>query len=198
MPALDLAASEAEEELFGRLSELPTAQRNVVAIAGAPGTGKSALAERLTVRLNQSADKHAAVLPVDGFMLDDVLLSSMGRLAHKGAPDTFDVGGLIHMIRRLKSNTEAAVAVPVYDYQLGIARSAGRLIRKSTSIVILDGNYLLSEEMPWAPLAGSFDLTAMIDVSEMEMRRKLEAHWAEFGLSPARASEQIEQIDLPN
>src|SRR5688572_27161103 len=97
--------------------------RTLVAVAGPPGAGKSTFAEALADRLNEAAAGSAAVLPMDGFHFDDRVLEPLGLRARKGAPDTFDVAGLRHMLERLRRNQEAEIAVPVFDRELEIARA---------------------------------------------------------------------------
>ena len=54
----------------------------------------------------------AALLPMDGYHFDDLHLVPAGLRPRKGAPETFDVGGLRHMLMRLRANEEDAVAAP--------------------------------------------------------------------------------------
>ena len=196
--APDPVVLQSSEQLISRLSALPEGRRTLVAIAGAPGSGKSTVASQLAVGLNQKNADRAAVLPMDGYHFDDSLLTAMGRLERKGAPDTFDVGGLLHMLRRLKANTEEAVAVPVFDRELEVARGAARLIRRSTDIILVEGNYLLSSEAPWSTLESYFDLKVLIDVPESILRERLLMRWAEHGYGPAEALRKAEGNDIPN
>lgn len=99
--------------------------RQVMAIAGAPGAGKSTLVERLADALK---GQPVAILPMDGFHYDDAVLHAMGRRPWKGAPDTFDVGGLRSVLLRLRDGAEGAVAVPVFDRDLEISRGSARII----------------------------------------------------------------------
>ena len=46
---------------------------------------------------------------MDGYHHDDAVLRARGLLARKGAPETFDVGGLAHMLDRLRRGDEAEV-----------------------------------------------------------------------------------------
>lgn len=198
MATLDLVPSDAEEMLYERLSELPRGRRSLVAVAGPPGVGKSDLADRLTIRLNRKATNRAATLPINGFLLDNVILNSMGRLDHKGAPDTFDGGSLVTCVRRLKANIEDEVAVPVYDRNLEIARGAARLIRRTTDVIILEGSYLLCQAMPWAPLIGQFNLSVMLKADDATLSNRLDAVWRQHGLGSEERRKMIEQNDLPN
>lgn len=186
------------DDFVSEVAALPAGRRSIVAIAGAPGSGKSTIADNLAVRLNQTASMRAAVLPMDGYHFDNAILSAMGRLDRKGAPDTFDVGGLQHMLRRLRANTEETIAVPVFDRELEVSRGAARLIQKSIDIVLVEGNYLLSARQPWNSLAPSFDLTALIDVPEEILRARLMKRWLSYGYSEDEATMKAEANDIPN
>lgn len=175
-----------------------TETRQIVAIAGPPGSGKSTLAEMLVERLDRQRPGSAALLPMDGFHFDNAVLTDMGRLPFKGAPDTFDVGGLDHMLRRLGNRDEDAVAVPVFDRSIEIARAGGRLIDKSVDIIVAEGNYLLLGETPWSRLRAHFDLTVLVDVPEDILRQRLTRRWEGFGLSDDAIRAKVEANDLPN
>src|SRR5262249_48690883 len=116
------------DDLARLIAEHDTSRRVVVAIAGAPGSGKSTLAEQVTSSLNAAAPGRAALLPMDGYHYDDRILIERGLRARKGAPETFDVFGLLHMLDRLKRNQEDEIAVPVFDRDLEISRAGARLI----------------------------------------------------------------------
>jgi len=194
----DLSLSVGLETLIRRLATSPPGKRVLVAVAGAPGSGKSTLASHLAVGLNRLSVHRAAILPMDGFHYDDSVLSAVGRLQKKGAPDTFDVGGLLQMLRRLRANTEETIAVPVFDRELEVSRGAARLIPRSTDIVIVEGNYLLSGEAPWSGLAPMFDTTVLIDVPEATLRERLLRRWRDHGYDPETARRKAERNDLPN
>ncbi len=131
------------EGLAARLSGQPGAGRRLVAIAGPPGAGKSTVARHLEKRLNAARPGSANVLEMDGYHYDDGLLQQLGRAARKGAPDTFDVGGLAHMLTRLRRNDEGPIAVPVFDRKIEIARAGAVLIPADVSVILVEGNYLL-------------------------------------------------------
>jgi pantothenate kinase len=102
------------------------------------------------------------------------------------------------MLLRLRARDEAAVAVPVFDRDLEIARAGARLIPREVRIIVAEGNYLLLAEPPWDGLRPLFDVTAMIDVSEDILRARLTARWQGYGLSPAEIAAKVEGNDLPN
>ncbi|MGJ5206401.1 nucleoside triphosphate hydrolase [Bradyrhizobium sp. HKCCYLR20261] len=172
--------------------------RLVVAIAGAPGSGKSTLAEQLVVALNATQPGNAALLPMDGYHYDDGILIARGLRARKGAPDTFDVGGLLHMLDRLKRNDEDEIAVPVFDRDLEISRGSARLIPRAVRTLVVEGNYLLLDQAPWSRLHAFFDITVAIDVPEEVLRQRLVARWRGYGLGPDEIEAKVEGNDLPN
>ena len=184
--------------LAGLLIGRGRAGRIVAAVAGAPGSGKSTLAERLVERIEAEAPGIAAILPMDGYHFDDMLLDRMGRRARKGAPDTFDVGGYRHMLQRLRENAEQAVAVPVFDRDIEIARAGARTIPNSARIIVTEGNYLLLRDPPWSELRPLFDVTVFIDVPEETLRARLTERWTGYGLSPEALRAKLEDNDLPN
>lgn len=186
------------EGLFDLLLVDSAPQRRILAIAGAPGSGKSTLAEKLVGRLNASRPGHAALLPMDGFHYDDILLDELGCRERKGAPDTFDVGGLEHTLARLSRRDEPEVAVPVFDRSIEIARSGARLIHQSVGVVVVEGNYLLIEAAPWARLRRYFDISVLVDVPETVLRNRLMKRWQSFGVPIETALAKVEGNDLPN
>jgi len=173
-------------------------KRCVVAIAGAPGSGKSTLAEALVEDLNRGAGGAAALIPMDGFHFDDLYLGPAGLLPRKGAPETFDVGGYAHMLRRVRAGDEPAVAVPVFDRSIEIARAGARLIPAEVPIILTEGNYLLLDRAPWIDLAPLFDLTIFLDVPEAELERRLIRRWREHGHDPVVAEAKAMDNDIPN
>lgn len=186
------------EELAEQLLARSRERRVIVGLAGAPGSGKSTLADRLKATLDRSRPGFSAVFPMDGFHYDDAVLRELGRLPRKGAPDTFDVGGLAHTLQRLGRNDEEFVAVPVFDRAIETARAGGRLIPRSIGIIIAEGNYLLLRRPPWDRLTGLFDLTAMVRTSPETLRRRLEARWRQFALPEDEVRRKVDTNDLPN
>ena len=183
---------------LARLAAAGGGARRLIGIAGAPGSGKSTVADALADRLNAEAPGRAGVLPMDGYHFDDGVLAARGLLARKGAPETFDVGGLRHMLGRLRANGEDEIAVPVFDRALEISRAGARLIARRTEVLVVEGNYLLLALAPWAGLHVAFDMTVMIRVGEDVLRQRLEARWQGYGLSPAQMRAKLDDNDLPN
>ena len=172
--------------------------RHFLAIAGAPGSGKSSTAKDLWQWLEKTQPGRSAILPMDGFHFDDAVLHERGRHPWKGAPDTFDVGGLRSTLKRLRDPGEAAVAVPVFDRELEISRGSARIIQPEAKLIIVEGNYLLLDQAPWSELADCFDFSVMIDVPEAELRHRLHRRWVHFGLDEETITHKLDENDLPN
>jgi pantothenate kinase len=173
-------------------------ERVIVALAGAPGSGKSTLADKLVGKLNARQPGLAAVLPMDGYHYDDLYLVPAGLRPRKGAPMTFDVGGLFHTLKRLRDRDEAEVAVPVFDRKIEIARAGARLILREVPVVVVEGNWLLLDQSPWDRLRPMFNVTVMVDVPEHVLRARLRGRWERLGLTEDQVIEKLEENDLPN
>ena len=186
------------EKLANVVTARAGAGRVILAIAGAPGSGKSTLAEDLVARLNAQAEGLAVVLPMDGYHYDDLYLVPAGLRPRKGAPQTFDVGGLYHTLKRLRARDEAEVAVPVFDRGIEIARAGARLIPDTVGVIVVEGNWLLLDRVPWDRLRPMFDLTVMVEVLEPVLRARLLDRWQGLGLSATEITAKLEENDLPN
>jgi fructokinase len=182
------------EALLARIGVLAAAApaRLLVAIAGAPAAGKSTLAEALVARLGP----HAALVPMDGFHLDNDILDARGRRFRKGSPDTFDIEGFHSILRRLKRGGE--VIVPVFDRRRDLSVGSARVIPPEAKIIVAEGNYLLLRDLPWSSLAPLWDLTIFLDVPEAELERRLIARWDSHGLTPEEGRRRAFENDIPN
>ena len=177
---------------------LRSGERRFLAIAGAPGSGKSTLVEQIRDQLQATWPEKVAILPMDGFHYDDAILNERGRRPWKGAPDTFDVGGLHSILQRLKDPKEGPLAVPVFDRDLEISRGSARLIPPEVRLILVEGNYLLLDQEPWSSLAPCFDLTVMISVPQENLRERLRRRWVHYGLNKEQIAHKLDGNDLPN
>jgi pantothenate kinase len=172
--------------------------RRLIAIAGAPGSGKSTFVESLRDALNDDRPGVAAILAMDGFHFDDRVLEARGHRARKGAPHTFDVGGLAAMLERLKADDSQEIAVPIFDRSIEIARAGAEIIPASARLILVEGNYLLLDDLAWAPLRNYFDVTVMLDVPREVLIDRLIARWRGYGMDEAAVRAKLDENDLPN
>lgn len=169
--------------------------RQLVAITGAPGCGKSTLADELARRLSSQGLK-SIVVPMDGFHLDNAILEERGLKPRKGAPETFDAPGFIRLIKALK--TEEEVFAPKFDRTRDLAIAGAVAVPVDAKVVIVEGNYLMFDETPWSQLAGLWDVTARLDVPMPELRARLIHRWLSLNYSRAVATRRAEGNDIPN
>ena len=107
--------------------------RLVSAIVGPPRSGKSTAIDALKVLIAQNKELKVQVVPMDGFHYDNAMLEPLGMTQIKGAPETFDVGGLDAVLKRLIAKNQAeSIAVPVFDRSSDISFESARLIDKKT------------------------------------------------------------------
>lgn len=167
--------------------------RAILGICGAPGAGKSTLASAVKDALGG----RAVVVGMDGFHLAQSELERLGRAERKGAPDTFDADGYVHLIRRLRAN-EGTVYAPLFrrDIEEPIANAVP--VPPDTPLVITEGNYLLLDDPPWAELRALFDDVWFVAPDESDrMRRLIERHRA-YGRSPDAALARARGSDQAN
>ena len=170
-------------------------RRILVAIAGAPASGKSTLAAELCRRMRDQKIS-AEVVPMDGFHLDNAILDARGLRAKKGSPDTFDAAGFVHLIRRLAEPAE--VVVPLFDRTRDLAIAGASVVPADCEVVIVEGNYLLFNQSPWDQLAPLWTLSARLNVPMSDLRARLIQRWLSLGLSRAAATRRAEGNDIPN
>ncbi len=169
--------------------------RVLVAIVGAPASGKSTLASELARRLQLQKVK-TVVVPMDGFHLHNDVLDARDMRPRKGAPETFDADGFLNLINRLKENVE--VFSPTFDRAQDQAIAGAIEVPATTQVVIVEGNYLMFDEAPWEFLAPLWDLTARLDVPMEQLRARLIQRWLSLNYTRAVATRRAEGNDIPN
>jgi pantothenate kinase len=153
------------------------------------------LAQHLALALGEQAQ----VVPMDGFHLSNSVLQSLGRQNRKGAPDTFDVDGYVHLLQRLRhQRADETIYAPEYlrEFEEGIAGSIP--IHASTALIITEGNYLLLDHGPWAPVRDLLDETWFLDIDDSLREARLLARHMQFGKSLEQALAWIAATDAPN
>ncbi|MGU3432411.1 nucleoside/nucleotide kinase family protein [Actinomycetes bacterium M1A6_2h] len=176
------------DQLVESAKELVVAgERRILGLTGAPGAGKSTVAEQLVTALGPEI---AVLVPMDGFHLANEVLTDLGRLDRKGAHDTFDDGGYARLVAAIR--TQRAGDPPVYAprFRRDIEESIGSSIPVPADVplVVTEGNYLLLESDTWPSARSYIDevwfLAPDKDIRHTRLVRRHEA----YGKSPDEAA----------
>jgi len=174
-------------------------RRAVLGIAGAPGAGKSTLAEALVAQVARTHGvDHVAHVPMDGFHLADAQLERLGALNRKGAPDTFDADGYAHLLRRLVAEPEAWVYAPGFERTLEQPIAAARVVPPTARLVVTEGNYLLLPECRWEAARAATDAVWFVTGEDDVRRARLVSRHVAFGKDPDAAARWVERSDEAN
>lgn len=177
---MDLSSAPDVDELLDHLHRRATTSgaRQMIGIVGAPGTGKSTFATHLAQRLGPDS---CIVVPMDGFHLATNIINGTPLEHRRGAIDTFDVGGYLSLLERLKSRYEPVVYAPYYRRGLEEPIAAGIAVPKMTPFVITEGNYLLADQQPWHRIRDYLDEIWFVETPhDIRISRLIERHIA-FG-----------------
>ena len=167
------------------LTERISAQRRpdrrfLIGISGAPGAGKSTLADRLVSLLGAQA----IAIPMDGFHIATAALPTPGHLDRRGAIDTFDVSGFLTLMTRIRDDVDDVVYAPAFDRRIGEPIAGMIPVTRHHRIVVTEGNYLLSPEPGWRELRSLFDEIWYLDLAPEIRLSRLAARHIQFGKSP--------------
>jgi pantothenate kinase len=180
-------------DLVRRATGLASGGRALLGITGPPGAGKSTLAHALVDAL----PGRAVLVPMDGFHLDDGELDRLGRRDRKGAPDTFDAAGYVHLLRRLREAADDVVYAPRFVREREHALAGAIAVPRDVPLVVTEGNYLMAGG-GFAPVRDLLDETWFVDVDAAVRRRRLVARHAAHGRTPDAARQWVDRTDEPN
>jgi pantothenate kinase len=193
-------------ELVARARALAApGRRALLGVVGSPGSGKSTLTEMLLAALRADpppgeGPDWVAHVPMDGYHLADVELERLGRRQAKGAPDTFDAGGYVALLARLRARdpADAVVYAPAFERTLEQPLAGAIPVPAAARLVLTEGNYLLLDSGRWpavAPLLDEVWFCALRD--DVRLQRLLARHVA-FGKPPDAARAWVAAVDEPN
>jgi pantothenate kinase len=184
------------DELIDRARALAeTGGRRILGIAGAPGAGKTTLAELVTAGLAGAAVQ----VPMDGLHLADVELNRLGRRDWKGAPDTFDGFGYLALLRRLRAQAPGEIVyAPAFERTIEQPIAGSIPVDPSVPLVVTEGNYLLLDQPPWPEVAGLLDETWFVEIDDAVRLDRLIRRHIEFGKTPEQAVEWVNRLDESN
>ncbi|MEH1012792.1 nucleoside/nucleotide kinase family protein [Micromonospora sp. CPCC 206060] len=168
--------------------------RQLLGIAGAPGAGKSSLAERIVAAVGPAA----RLVPMDGFHLAQVELRRLGRIERKGAVDTFDANGYVSLLRRLHRLEPTTVYAPEFRRDLEEPVAGAIPIPPSVRLVVTEGNYLLLPIDPWDEVRSLLHEAWFLDLDAGDRLRRLTERHVAYGRSLAEAEAWARGSDEAN
>ena len=173
------------------------AERSIVGICGPPAAGKSTLSTALAEALNVQYGLSSVAVPMDGFHLSNVELRRLGLADRKGAPQTFDAAGFVHLLRRLRSADELVYA-PSYSRVLHESIGGVIPVPPQVRVVVVEGNYLLLDDEPWARLRELQDLVLYLEAPVRARQDSLLRRQMAKGLDAAAAQDWVQRSDERN
>ncbi|WDR00839.1 nucleoside/nucleotide kinase family protein [Devosia sp. J2-20] len=197
---LNLTPQQALSRLVPHILEMESKAhaRIAIGIAGGPGTGKSTLAAELVTMLNATHPGSAQLIPMDGFHMKHAKLEAMGQTDYKGAPHTFEGAEFVSFLHHLKS-AKQEVSGPGYSRKIEDVVEKAFTVAPEVRVLIVEGNYLLLSEGPFAGARPLLDYAVFIDVPrDLVQARLLKRHGEEGLFSEERNRAHIERNDLPN
>ena len=179
-------------------------QRKIMAfLAAPPATGKSTLVQ-FWEQLSKTQDELQEVqsLGMDGFHYPNAYLDShtierdgetITLRSIKGAPETFDVTGLRAKMQEAKQGKSLW---PVYDRK--IHNPIANALEVNGDILLVEGNWLLLDELQWCDLRELADYTLSIKATSELLQERLIQRKIQGGLSRADAVKFYETSDRLN
>lgn len=198
---LTLAPQSALSRLVPHILEMESGangKRIAIGIAGGPGTGKSTLAAELVAMLNAVKPGSAALVPMDGFHMKHAKIEAMGATDRKGAPHTFEGAAFVSFLHHLKQ-ASGPVSGPGYSRKIEDTVDDAFTVAPDVRVLVVEGNYLLLTEGPWAGVKSLLDYAVFIHVPRTLVETRLMKRHGEEGLyTEGRNRAHIERNDLPN
>jgi fructokinase len=170
-------------------------QRHLLGITGAPGAGKSKVAQDIIVQLGPDL---AAFVPMDGFHLSNHTLIDWRRRGRKGAWDTFDADGYVHLLRRLRNQKEEIVHAPDFNRDVDESIGSALPIRREVPLIVTEGNYLLSDVGGWEGVAPLLDESWYLRVDEATRLQRLTYRHQQHGMNHEQADTWARTTDQDN
>ena len=169
-------------------------KRTFIGIVGKPGAGKSTVVEAIKERFDQAL---VSIIPMDGYHLSDEELIAQGKRDRKGAPDTFDSNAFVELLRRVKSE-DGEITFPIFHRELEASIPDEGTVPLTATVIITEGNYLLSQEHGFENVRKLLDKVYYIDINDEKRLERLIARHIRYGKTPDAAQDWAMGSDEAN
>jgi pantothenate kinase len=161
--------------------------RLIIGITGAPGAGKSTIAQDLVAAYGPGA----ALVCMDGFHLAQQVLDQLGTAEIKGAPETFDAQGYLELLARLAREPDGTpIYAPEFRRSIEEPIAGAVAVPPSARVIITEGNYLLLDTPPWDRVRSLVAEIWYLDTPEpLRLNRLIDRH-VDFGRTAQAARER--------
>ena len=191
-----MSASEMARVILENIKSLkPRKNRVLIAIAGPPGSGKSTVGELLTGLMNKNLMK-TSLIPMDGFHLDNETLEKINLLERKGAPETFDIGAFLSLIKELRFKND--IKVPLFDRSADKVIKDAQVISREQDYLVIEGNYLLLDRELWRDLSKYWDYKIFLTIEQTVLKSRLIERWLAENHTYSEAEARVIKNDMVN
>jgi len=130
------------EQAFKAFQETGNNRRLWIAVVGAPGSGKTTIAQNLVGRINKLGAKAISV-PMDGYHFTQKEMKEKGYdMKRRGAPWTFDATRMYDQLKHARDTERSDVYLPDYSREISDPVPDQIKLEESHDIVIIEGLYL--------------------------------------------------------
>ncbi|WP_233857690.1 nucleoside/nucleotide kinase family protein [Paraburkholderia sp. HD33-4] len=185
-----------QDHYLARLRSLTAdGRRRILGLVGAPGAGKSTLAQAIL----EALPGKAVVVPMDGYHLANAELARLGRASRKGAEDTFDSAGFVALLKRLREQRhDEIVYAPLFRREIEEPIANAIPVLPDVPLVITEGNYLLLDRGHWKSVRPLLDEVWYVNVDPDLRRERLVTRHMSFGRDESAAKDWVETTDEVN
>jgi pantothenate kinase len=182
-----MAESFSLEQLVEKANQLAqSGKRQILAVAGAPGSGKTTITRAIMAGLPVGS---VVIAPMDGFHLSNATLINYDRRDRKGAWDTFDADGYINLLTRLKNQTEAVIHAPDFDRDIDESIGSAIPIDIHTPLILAEGTFLFSQYGSWPKLSPLLDQGWFVHLDSKARQERLITRHMKHGMSLQQATD---------
>jgi pantothenate kinase len=190
------------EQVYSQAKVLAmSGSRHVLGFTGAPGAGKSTVAEQVVAALGPQL---AVLVPMDGFHLSNEVLMNLGRRERKGAHDTFDAAGYATLMERIRHQgcttlgDDDVIYAPRFRREIEEPIGSCIPIFADIPLIVTEGNYLLLDSGAWPAARACIDQVWYLAPLETVRHERLVRRHEAYGKSHDEAESWASGSDQRN